>query len=401
MNTIGRLRRTARALTSTLALALGACSWLPRPEPMPARSSPAMPLPLDRAPHGRTDNVVLVTIDGVRWQDVFGGVDPAMARWSSLPDAEVVDAERLLPNLYALARRGVVSGAPGHGRPMMASGPNYVSLPGYLEIFTGSREVGCRTNRCGPTGRRTIVDRARDSLGTKDTDVAVIASWETIANAASARPERIALSAGRHGGASREKVKADAELARLMDAAADADPAPGDADYRPDAHTAAIALRYLEVERPRVLAVNLGDTDEYAHAGDYASYVRALRQADAFLGALRERLARMGDYGRNTTVVVTCDHGRSAGFNDHGWDVPESGRVWMVASGGAVPSLGYLDAGGAERLADIAPTLEALLGIGREPVEARGTPMAAVFLGDPATRYVARAGGGAGGTSFR
>jgi hypothetical protein len=397
MKTIGRPSSSARALAVSLSACLAACSWLPRPEPVPARPSPVIPAQLEGAPHGRTDNVILVTIDGVRWQDVFGGVDPAMARWSGLPDAEVVDAARLLPNLFALARRGAVSGAPGHGAPMMASGPNYVSLPGYLEIFSGSREVGCRTNRCAPTAMRTLFDRARDTIAVKDTDVAVIASWETIAGAAARTPGRIAMSAGRHGGVTREAVKADAELARLVDEAASADPAPGDADYRPDAYTAAIALRYLEVARPRVLAVNLGDTDEYAHAGDYASYVRALRRADGFLGELRESLDRMGEYGRRTTIVVTCDHGRSASFNDHGWDVPESGRVWMVMSGGAVPALGYVDRGGAARLADIAPTLETLLGITEEPIVAGGQAMAAV-VGGQAARYVAR---GAGSTMFR
>ena len=83
--------------------------------------------------------------------------------------------------------------------------------------------------------------------------------------------------------------------------------------------------------------------------------------------------------------------------NDHGWDVPESGRVWMVAGGGAVPALGYLSEGGAARLADIAPTLEALLGIGDEPVVAAGRAMAAVVT-DRGARFVAR---GAGSTMLR
>jgi hypothetical protein len=387
------IRHRLRSLTISLSALLGACTWLPRPEVLAPRPAPTLDVFVRPSSQRRTDNVIVVTIDGVRWQDVFGGVDPAMATMASVPANQVVDAATLLPNLYAFAREGVVSGAPGHGKPMMASGPNYVSLPGYLEIFSGSTRVGCRTNGCDPTTKRTFFDRARDEVAASDRDVAIISSWEKIAFAATAAPERLTVSAGRHGGASRGNVRLDRDLAKMVDDAAESAPAPGHDDYRADAHTAAIALRYLERARPRVLAVGLGDTDEHAHAGDYASYLAALRQADRFLGDLRATLARMGSYGAHTTVVVTCDHGRSAGFNDHGWDSPESGRVWMIAAGGAVPALGYLDEGGAERLADIAPTLEGLLGMASPSDEPRGTLMAAL-ASSVAPRYVARAAGG-------
>lgn len=385
------IRHRLRSLTVTATTLLAACTWLPRPEVLAPRPSPVLNSPATQTPRGRTDNVIVVTIDGVRWQDVFGGVDPGMAAMASLRTSEVVDAEALMPNLYAFAHAGAVSGAPGHGKPMMASGPNYVSLPGYLEIFSGSTAVACRTNGCEPTATRTFLDRARDELGASDRDVAVIASWEKIAFAATANPERITVSAGRHGGASRDKLRFDGRLAAMLDTAAESTPVPGHDDYRPDSHTAAIALRYLELAKPRVMAIGLGDTDEYAHAGDYASYLGALRQADRFLGDLRATLARMGAYGTNTTVVVTCDHGRSSGFNDHGWDSPESGRVWMVASGGAVPALGYVNEGGAERLADLAPTLEALLGMSSLADASRGRRMAALAPSVDG-RYVARAG---------
>ena len=385
------IRHRLRSLTVSATTLLAACTWLPRPEVLAPRPSPVLNAPSAPTSRDRTDNVIVVTIDGVRWQDVFGGVDPGMAAMASLSTTEVVDAEALMPNLYAFARAGAVSGAPGHGKPMMASGPNYVSLPGYLEIFSGSTAVECRSNGCEPTAKRTVLDRARDELGASERDVALIASWEKIAFAATSAPERIVVSAGRHGGATRDKLRFDGRLSAALDAAADSSPVPGHDDYRADAYTAALALRYLEVAKPRVMAVGLGDTDEYAHAGDYASYLGALRQADRFLGDLRVSLARMGTYGANTTVVVTCDHGRSSGFNDHGWDSPESGRVWMVISGGAVPALGYVDDGGAESLADLAPTLEALLGMSSVAEASRGRRMAALSPGADA-RFVARAG---------
>src|SRR5262249_11307156 len=38
----------------------------------------------------RTENVVLVTLDGVRWQEVFDGVDPALADRAGLPKSSVI-----------------------------------------------------------------------------------------------------------------------------------------------------------------------------------------------------------------------------------------------------------------------------------------------------------------------
>jgi hypothetical protein len=89
------------------------------------------------AASGRTRNVVIVTIDGVRWQEVFGGIDTRLARRGGMSEGDIVRGNDLTPNLHRyLAGRGVVLGAPGYGE-MVASGPEFLSLPGYEEIFSG------------------------------------------------------------------------------------------------------------------------------------------------------------------------------------------------------------------------------------------------------------------------
>ena len=75
--------------------------------------------------------LVLVTLDGVRWHEVFEGVDAELARTHGLSPSEVVSAEALTPSLHhILATHGVALGAPGHGAPIRASGPNFVSKGG-------------------------------------------------------------------------------------------------------------------------------------------------------------------------------------------------------------------------------------------------------------------------------
>src|SRR5262249_45337218 len=131
-------------------------------------------------------------------------------------------------------------------------------------------------------------------------------------------------------------LEADARACALLEEGAAADPEPGHGDYRPDRYTAAVALRYLEERAPRFLFLGLGDTDEHAHAGDYAAYVRALRASDGVLDELYRVLARMGERGRATSVFVTADHGRGHDYRHHGRAFPESRRVWLVAAGPAI-----------------------------------------------------------------
>ena len=330
-----------------LTLALVACGQTP-PEsrrclapvvaaaPPPAMSLSPVPLP----------PIVLVTIDGVRAQDAF---DPT-----------------LTPNLHRLVERGVGLGAVG--APLIASGPRFVSLPGYREILTGRRNHDCIDNRCATLCEPTLLDelRLRNQLGRED--VAVIASWEVIARAASATPEALTLSAGRSGGATRERLAVDETTRRHLERAASAAAWPGHGDYRPDAWTGTLALDYVAARHPRLLWVALGDTDEHAHRGDRAGYQRALGDADDFLGRL---LALVGD---DAIVLVASDHGRSANFRDHG-DSVESSHTWLVAAGGPLPRLGLAPARAPRRLADIAPTLRSLLRLERDDSPLAGTPI--------------------------
>jgi hypothetical protein len=321
--------------------------------------------------------VVLVTLDGVRWQDVFVGADPKLARAAGVPAPA---AAALMPHLDALvAERGVALGAPGHGA-VAASGPSYVSLPGYTEIFTGRRAHDCADNGCGRTRIPTVFDEARDSGG-DGTDIAVFASWERLERAATARPGRFVLSCGRAAGAADEVLRTDDTTRDLLDRAGRTDPYPGSGDFRPDRLTAAIALRYLETRRPTLLFVGLGEPDEYAHRGDYAGYLASLRAADDTLGELFEVLGRLGTRGEHTTVIVTADHGRGRDWRSHGRGYPESGRVWLVAAGAGVTERGFSRSLRPHHLADVAPTVRVLLGLPPDEDDASGSPLAEVLDG--------------------
>jgi len=276
------------------------------------------------APH--TDAVIFLVLDGARWQETLVGTDPIFATGED----RGVSAATLMPNLHRMIDDGVVIGAPGHGPPMVASGPHFVSLPGYNEIFSGRPPSACWDNDCAATKLTTIVDEVRQTG-----EVAVFSSWAPIARAASKTPNDIFHSTG--------------------------EPVTG--VFRADRATADLALAYFAENRPSFFFLGLGEPDELAHKGDYAGYLGSLRQADEVLGALRGLLGAIGERGKHTSVFVTCDHGRADNFKDHGGPWPESSRVWLVAAGGAIPARGAVDSVRKHRLADLAPTVRALLGL--------------------------------------
>ncbi len=327
--------------------------------------SPSVPTPVvDRAP-AETTAIVLVVLDGVRWQEIFDGVDPALAKAQGFSPGEVVDARHLMPTLHdVLIAHGVAVGAPGFGPEMRATGPNYVSLPGYNEILGGRTATRCLDNECPATRQPTVADELAVMEGEGPRDAAVISSWESIERAASSRAgSNVVVSAGRHHGRNMDAMRADEAERALLEEGMRVGSAPGGGDFRPDRLTAEIALRYLERDAPRFLFVGLGEPDEYAHQGNYRGYLGSLRAADGALARLVETLGRMGERGRRTSIFVTTDHGRSIAFRDHGGYAPESGRVWLVASGGGIPESGPLRSFEPHRLADIAPTMRALMGL--------------------------------------
>lgn len=289
--------------------------------PAETRSRATKAVPHFVAPAPNRPRLVLVTIDGVRWQEIFTGIDQDRA-----PALGAQSVESLTPNLHAL---GAMMGGPGRGA-VEASGPNYVSLPGYREILSG-RPSACQSNDCTDRAPRTFLDAAQ-AAGLR---VAAFGSWERLDRAVSSEPGSFHVSVGQGG---------DTRI----------DPFPGSGDFRPDAITAKLALEWLEGEKPDLLYLGLGEPDEYAHRGDYLGYVGSIHAADEIVGRVVATLAKLD--GRGAHVIVTADHGRDRHFCHHGGYDPDSKRVWLAAGGPRIRARGLVTSHSAHRLFEVAPT---------------------------------------------
>jgi len=341
---------------AALALALVACTQ--RASTAPVVVDDVSTTSASETP--RDGRVVLITIDGARWQDVFQGSDPGFSGAPSIPP------EQLMPRAHALvATRGVALGAPRDGcATVHTAGASNVSLPGYLEIFTGHASH-CLDNACSQVEETVLDEGARDD----QVSVASIGSWETLSRAVSNGSSGVTVAVGRDWP---DAAPVTGHLADLVEAGRNADPYPGIEGYRPDAATAAIALEYFRVNKPALFHIGLGDTDEYGHRSNYGAYLTALALADSVIGSIADILDTMGEDGAKTTVIVTPDHGRNSDFTNHGVFRPESGRTFVLAFGARVAVQGIACPTRDYTLADIAPTIRVLMGLPKDRADGAG-----------------------------
>jgi hypothetical protein len=131
-----------RAACAALASSLVGCQY-------PPGSSEQTQWNPSRARLAKPPVVILVAMDGVRWEDIYYG---PTSKGSSVASSR----SELIPHLLEMERSGVSWGAP-RASEFHASGPNFVSLPGYMEMLAGS-VTRCTENDCRKMDRATLLD---------------------------------------------------------------------------------------------------------------------------------------------------------------------------------------------------------------------------------------------------
>lgn len=214
--------------------------------------------------------------------------------------------------------------------PTRVSNKVAMSLPGYRSLFAGDFEARCRGNiGCGEMDRETLFDKLIDR-GMPLSKLGAFASWDGLSYAIESKPRVFRSIAGKMSGAT-ESIKPElhVQLAAINDMAASDLPEWGAAIQ--DKYTWALAMAYLTSQQPQFLYIGLLDTDEWAHEHNKVKYSEALRTDRARIEDLQKTLASMGEYGRDTTIVLTTDHGRGRWpfFSQHGRFILHSYQTWV------------------------------------------------------------------------
>jgi Sulfatase len=339
---------------------------------------------------GGDSHVILVMTDGLRWQEVFRGADESLLvpkryfggrsvkelqeRYLAASPEE--RRERLMPFLWkTVVPQGQMYGdRDAHSDASVTNGFNF-SYPGYNETLTGHGDPRVNSNDNVPNPNVTVLEWLNKKPGLEG-KVAAFGAWYVIAAVVNAGRCGCTVNAGYDAF---EMTPMNARL-ELLNSLKKHTPQVWDGEPF-DAPTFDTAMEYIKGKKPRVLFLSLGETDEWAHAGNYGEYLNSAHRVDGYLERLWTELQAMPEYKGNTTLIFLTDHGRGSEPKDwtsHGQKIPDSKYIFMGFMGPQTPALGNRANVDPVTQSQVAATLAKFLGLDWNAEEPKaGVPVAA------------------------
>ena len=309
------------------------------------------PLAAGAQPQQRqTEHVLLVTLDGLRWQELFTGADSLLLydeRYVADIEAaserfwrsdSIARREALMPFFWeVIADQGRLYGNRYDSCTVDVTNKHRFSYPGYNEILTGQADdERIDSNDKRPNPNVTVLEYANGQAGFEGR-VAAFGSWDVFPYIVNEERSGVPVNAGFES-ASGDSLTPKERFLNEMQAQV---PSPW-STVRLDAFTHGYALEHLKARRPRLLYVAYGETDDFAHDGDYQAYLEAAHRTDGFIRELWDTVQADSLYRDKTTLVITTDHGRGLGdeWTGHGGNLLRSSEIWIAALGPDTPPRG-------------------------------------------------------------
>ena len=335
-------------------------------------------------------NVILVMTDGLRWQELFRGADAALLVPANYWDGRSLDPlqrqfqaatpeERrrlLMPFVWGtLATQGELFGDRDKGSEVSVTNGFNFSYPGYSETLTGHGDPRIHSNDNIPNPNVTVLEWLNKQPGFQG-GVAAFGAWEVIAGIVNQDRCGFPVNAGY---APLTVSPVTPLLAQINELKADSPRVWDDEVF--DAPEFDTAMEYVKEHHPRVLFVSLGETDDWAHGGNYGEYLLSAHRVDTYLQRLWSTLQSMPQYRGKTTLIFSTDHGRGGddnkGWESHGQKLPESKYIFVGMLGAGVPAGGLQTNVPALTQSQIAATLARFVGRNWNAAEpAAGQPIA-------------------------
>ncbi len=311
-------------------------------------------------------NIIIVTIDGIRWQEVFNGADKKiMNRGEYVADETAVKSmywsedtstrrKKLMPFLWnVIAQQGQLYGNRNYNNCVDVANRYKFSYPGYNEMFTGYADAKFIPNT--PVfNENTNVLEYLNHQKEYEQKVAAFTSWNIFPYILNEKRSGIMMNCGYEDGSGIPGTKDSAQY-NISD--------KGNTRY--DELTFASAKAYIKRKHPKVALIAFGEADEFAHHGQYDKYLRSITDADRMIAELWNYIQSDPFYRNNTTLLITTDHGRgkrTTTWTDHLFLVKGSKEIWMAAIGPDLLPLGEIKTEQVLYQKQIAATIADILG---------------------------------------
>jgi len=334
------------------------------------------------------NKLILVTIDGLRWQELFRGADKELINHQEFVrdsdhlkekfwHKDQMERRKLLMPFFwdTIAEKGVVIGNRNIGSNMSVANNWHFSYPGYSEIFTGVADNSLNSNAKVPNPQVSFLEWLNQQPKYQGR-VAAFGSWDVFPYILNTDRSNLPVNAG-FMPASGYPLSQDIVLLNELQKEI---PSPWH-NVRLDSFTYRFAKDYLLHKKPQVMAISFGETDDFAHDGNYDSYLSSAHQTDQFIADLWQTIQTTAEYKNNTTLLITTDHGRGSDQKD--WQhhasslavkeymknlntfpqgIVGSEHIWFAAIGPNIAAKGEVKTSGELKQKQIAATALTLLG---------------------------------------
>jgi hypothetical protein len=337
-----------------------------------------------------TEHVFLITLDGLRWQELYSGADsmlighedyirnPEQLKKEFWDDDPLVRRVNLLPFFWnVISEKGQLYGNRKLGNYVDLTNEYRFSYPGYSELLTGNANPDVDSNAKRWNPNKTVLEFIHDQPGFEG-KVAAFASWDVFPYIINSRPNNIPVNAGFDPVSWPDLTDREELLNEMLSQI----PQPW-STVRNNAFTYHYAMEYVKKYQPRLLYLAFDETDEFAHSGDYQNYLYSARQVDAFISALWNFVQNDPFYQGKTTFIIATDHGRGTDpidhWRHHGANIEGAEEVWFAFIGPDTPATGEMDQAGQLYQDQIAATLAAFLDLNFEGDTTAGEVIRDVF----------------------
>lgn len=322
------------------------------------------------------ENIIIITTDGLRWQEVFTGMDSAIANnkkfnqgdsaviyskyWSTDP---VERRRKLMPFLWSIIEQnGQIYGNRNTGNKIDLANPYWFSYPGYNEILTGYADTLINSNSYPPNPNTNLLEFLNQMPKYKN-KVAAFGAWDAFDRILNEERGKFPVHSAFDliGGANptaTEKI--------INNLAKDSYRPFGDEEVL-DVFTHYSAMNYLQTKKPKVLYIAYGETDEWAHHGYYRDYLMAATMVDKWIKDIWNYIQSNPQYKNKTAIFITTDHGRGDAvkneWTSHNNKILDCNQIWMAAMGPGIKPKGEIKTAQQLYQKQFAQTMASLLGL--------------------------------------
>lgn len=330
----------------------------------------------------KTENLIIITLDGMRWQEVFGGADDSLIN-NAVFTSDSADIKnkywaptkserrkKLMPFLWStVVTEGQIHGNREYGSKVNVLNRYRFSYPGYNEIFTGYPDTLVNSNNKTPNKNTNVLEFINSQRAYKG-KVAAFTSWDVFDAIFNEQRSGFLVNCGID-----TMIEKTYPFPLLNEMQQHAFRPFGD-EVRLDMFTYYLAREYLRLKKPKVLYLAFDETDDHAHNGKYDYYLNAAHITDQWIKELWTLLQSMPEYKSKTTLIITTDHGRGdrikKDWTSHGADILGADEIWIAVMGPGVVAKGEVKTDEQIHQAQLAQTISKLLGFGfkaEHPVE--------------------------------